>query len=80
MTDTTAPATPIPTKPATQSVSVWAGIASFVLGLLVQFGLVSQDMAAMLGANLNDIIGAIMTLVGVFGIFGALRRKTALTF
>lgn len=80
MTDATpAPAT-LPTKNALESVSVWASIATFVLGVLVSLGVINAETASVLGSNANAIIGAILTLISAIGGIGALRRKTLLRF
>ncbi len=84
MTDTI-PAAPqpaqvtVPVKPATESVSVWASMAVFLLGIATQFGL-PQEIADVMRANSEQLIGAVMTILGVIGAFGALRRKSVLKF
>lgn len=79
MTETTSTTGGLPTKPALESVSVWVAIVTFVLGLATQFGL-PAEMADMLRANAEQLIGAIMTILGVVGAFGAIRRRTLLRF
>ena len=70
--------TPAGTKPWYESQSMWASIATGLVGFLTILG-VPQAITGFLQVNLPIAIGAIMTLVGVWGSWAAATRKTTLT-
>jgi hypothetical protein len=71
------PATPTE-KPWYMSHSMWAAIFSGLLGFLTLLK-VPQEITTFIGANYESAIGAILTLVGVYGAWAAATRKTTLT-
>lgn len=69
----------VPTdKPWYESNSMWASIASFLVGLLTILG-VSPELVAFIGAEFPKVIGVIMTLIGVYNAWATLRRKTTVS-
>lgn len=72
-TNTTTPA--VPEKPASQSLSMWTAVATFLLGVLTQMG-VTSDLLDFINANLEDVVGAIMGVIGVVMAYATARRST----
>jgi small neutral amino acid transporter SnatA (MarC family) len=66
---------PLPEKPAHQSVSMWAAVVTFLAGFATQFGL-SAEFAEFIGANVEQVVGAIMSLFGVVMAYGTMRRNS----
>lgn len=69
--------TEMPTKPAIQSNSMWASVLTIVIGFATSLGL-SQELAEFFRAQVNDIVGIALTLVGMYGAYATARRKTAI--
>lgn len=67
-----------PAKPWYESHSMWASIATGLVGFLTILG-VPQTVTSFLQVNLPVAIGAVMSLVGVYGAWAAATRKTTLT-
>lgn len=79
VTDLEAPAEPeVPAKPWYESHSMWASITTGLVGFLTILG-APQAITSFLQINLPVAIGAIMSLVGVYGAWAAATRKTTLT-
>lgn len=68
----------VPAKPWYESHSMWASITTGLVGFLTILGL-PQTITGFLQVNLPVAIGAIMSLVGVYGAWAAATRKTTLT-
>jgi hypothetical protein len=71
-------AEPVAEKPWYMSHSMWAAIFSGLLGFLTLLK-VPQEITTFIGANYESAIGAVLTLVGVYGAWAAATRKTTLT-
>lgn len=68
---------PVPEKNVLSSNAMWASIATIVLGVLAQVdGL--QAIALFLKSNVEQIVGVIATVVGIYGAWATARRKTTL--
>lgn len=58
--------------------AMWASIATFVVGQVANIGGL-EWLASVTQANIENVIGTIMTIIGLFGAWATARRKTKLT-
>lgn len=65
-------------KPWYMSHSMWSSIIAGLLGFLTLLKL-PQEITTFIGANYEQVIGAVLSLVGVYGAWAAATRKTTLT-
>jgi hypothetical protein len=73
MTNATEPTKP-PTKPPEQSVTMWTAMVTFILGIAAQFG-VAGEFADFINANVEQVVGAVLAVVGLVTAYGRLKAK-----
>ena len=65
------------TKPWWMSQTVWASVLTMLTGLLVTFGMMTQEMAmAVLGEVPGYAVGIVTAVMGLWGLWGRITATT----
>lgn len=68
----------LPEKPWYESNSMWASIAAFITGLGTLLGF-TPEVASFVQVEFPKLVGAFLTLLGVYNAWAALRRNSTIT-
>lgn len=69
----------LPVKPVWHSRSFWAGVITIAIGLLQAAG-VDKAVTDFLNVNTEVLTGLALSIVGSWGVWGTVTRKSALAF
>lgn len=66
----------LPSKPLIQSNAAWASTVTIIVGLLAGFKILPQAVADFVNANMEQFVGGVVAVLGLFNLWATTRRKT----